>query len=586
MTSESAAWATGRSGLPIRYSRAMMRRITRYLGLLAIISVAAGCANRATRPDIPPPGFQSGEAEAAWHAFIGELAFQRDQTETAALEYLRAAQLSEDAGVAERAARIAYLGEAWAVAETAARLWSERAPQSADAQRMLTSLAVRNGRPGDALPHLEFLLADGPDDRQNAWLILMLLLSEESDQQAALQAFTLLVGAHEDEAEAHYALAALALEAGDTAAALAAASRGTDLAPDWSRAGLMLARVLVADGQQEAGISTARAVVERDRDADVRLEFAGLLADSGLIDEARSELLEILAEHPDMPDALLAAGLLEMRAEQPEAARMHFTNLLGTGRRNLDALYYLAMVAEREGESTNALQLYLRIRTGRYFPAAQVQVGRLLFQLGQQEAGIEHLRNFARRFPRYAESAVLAEAELLVELGEEEEALLLFDEELEKDPQARGIRYARALLYERTDRVDDALADLFELVDTDPEDANALNALGYTLADRTDRYAEALTYISAALEKLPDQAPVLDSMGWVNYRLGNLQEALDYLERAWSILKDAEVGAHYGEVLWMTGERERAIEIWNSARGRSGDERKLDETMRRFLGED
>ncbi len=196
------------------------------------------------------------------------------------------------------------------------------------------------------------------------------------------------------------------------------------------------------------------------------------------------------------------------------------------------------------------------------------------------------MRNFARRFPRYAESAVLAEAELLVELGEEEEALLLFDEELEKDPQARGIRYARALLYERTDRVDDALADLFELVDTDPEDANALNALGYTLADRTDRYAEALTYISAALEKLPDQAPVLDSMGWVNYRLGNLQEALDYLERAWSILKDAEVGAHYGEVLWMTGERERAIEIWNSARGRSGDERKLDETMRRFLGED
>ncbi len=557
---------------------------TRYF-CMAVILLLTACAQQPPRAAGPPAGFLTDEGEAAYHVFVAELALHRDALDTAAREYLQAARLSEDAVIAERAATIAYAAQFNDIAWQAAQLWLARVPDNLDAHRMLVSLAVRRGLPEQAVPHLEYLLANGPQDREDAWLMLMIVLDQESDGATAVAALSAQLALHPEEAEAHYALAALALDADQPAAALAAAQRTVALAPDWARAGLMLARARLAMGDSEAGIAAARAVVLQHDDDQVKLEFAGLLADHGVYDEAREVLAALLSKRPDMPDALFAAGLLELRAERPEQARVHFTHLLGTGQRRLDALYFLASVAEQMGESANALQLYLRVRSGRHFASAQIQVGRLLFKLGQRDAAIEHLRTFARRFPRHTESAVLVEGGLLSDIGEQAEALELYSETLDNDPDARTVRYARALLYEQMDRVEDALADLFLLVETDPQDGNALNALGYTLADRTDRLGEALGYIERALLLLPGEGAVLDSMGWVQYRLGNYEAALNYLERAWEQIKDPEVAAHLGEVLWVTGETERATEIWSFARAFTDSNRALNETMARYLGE-
>ncbi len=553
--------------------------------LLLYCLFAAACAHQpAGSGKAPPAGFLTGEGEAAYHVFIAELAYQRGDAETAAQEYLSAAQKSDDPELAERAAAIAFSAQTDELAEAAALLWLERMPDNADAHRMLVSLTLRDGRPTSALGHLEYLLAHGPDDREDAWLLIMFMLSRESAAKDALLAMQALVENHADEAFAYYALAALALEQGDAQAARDAAAIALELRPDWSRAGLMLARAEIDAGDIEGGIATARAAVAAHDDDQVKLEFAGLLADNGIFDEARATLELLLDRQPDMPDALFAAGLLEMAAERPEHARVHFTNLLGTGQRRLDALFFLGNVAQQLGEISNALQLYLRIRSGRHFPSAQIQVGKILFQLGQRDAALEHLHTFARRFPRYAESAVLLEGSLLVDIGQEPEALELYSETLSDNPDARTVRYARALLLEQMDRVDAALADLFDLVETDPEDGSALNALGYTLADRTDRFEEALDFINRAHALLPNEGAVLDSLGWVHFKLGNHALALEYLERAWAAIQDPEVAAHIGEVLWVGGETERAKEIWSSARALTDSNRALNETMARFLG--
>jgi len=94
----------------------------------------------------------------------------------------------------------------------------------------------------------------------------------------------------------------------------------------------------------------------------------------------------------------------------------------------------------------------------------------------------------------------------------------------------------------------------------------SLNALGYTLADRTDRYGEALTFISRAFLLKPDDPAIIDSMGWVYFRLGDLEKARFYLQQAWEHNQDSEIGAHYGEVLWMSGERDEARRIWKISR--------------------
>ena len=99
----------------------------------------------------------------------------------------------------------------------------------------------------------------------------------------------------------------------------------------------------------------------------------------------------------------------------------------------------------------------------------------------------------------------------------------------------------------------------------DPNNATALNALGYTLADRTDRHEEALRLISRALELDPGEPAIMDSMGWVLYRTGRYEEALDYLTRAYAEFPDPEVAAHLGEVLWVNGDTDAATQVWQGA---------------------
>jgi tetratricopeptide (TPR) repeat protein len=132
------------------------------------------------------------------------------------------------------------------------------------------------------------------------------------------------------------------------------------------------------------------------------------------------------------------------------------------------------------------------------------------------------------------------------------------------------------------DRLDVLERDLQAIIEDDPDHADALNALGYTLADQTDRYQEALGYIERALALKPDNAAILDSMGWVLFRLGRNEEALEYLRRALDAGFDGEIAAHLGEVLWVTGDRKAAREVWQEALERDPDNEFVLETMERL----
>ena len=119
-----------------------------------------------------------------------------------------------------------------------------------------------------------------------------------------------------------------------------------------------------------------------------------------------------------------------------------------------------------------------------------------------------------------------------------------------------------------------------QVIQDNPDHADALNALGYTLADQTSRYDEALEYIERALALKPDNAAILDSMGWVQYRLGNNLDALRYLRRALELQPDAEIAAHLGEVLWVTGDREEALRVWEASLAQNPDDKLLQRLMK------
>jgi tetratricopeptide (TPR) repeat protein len=127
--------------------------------------------------------------------------------------------------------------------------------------------------------------------------------------------------------------------------------------------------------------------------------------------------------------------------------------------------------------------------------------------------------------------------------------------------------------------------DLRELIGRDPNNVAALNALGYSLANlTTDRHDEAYHLVKRALELKPDDAAIMDSMGWVEFRRGNLDSALDYLQKAYAIFPDPEVAAHLGEVLWQLDRKDEAITIWSTSQKEHPDSDPLRNTLQRLTG--
>ncbi len=538
-----------------------------------------GCVTQTSQP--------TGEAnttDASFHTLMAEVALQRRQFDVAAEEYVKAAQLSDDPEVSRRATQVTFTLENHEQAYESAKRWLELDNDSSDALRFLANLSVKRGEVSEALGYLQRALQlAGETETDEAFLPLTTLLMREDDTESAKEAMAKLAEEHDENARAHFSVALLALQSRDYAMALSSAKRARELAPDWPRTEIVYARALIANNQIDEGLQIAKAVAERTQDVGIGLEYGGLLVDTGRNEEARGQLEWVLEQDPESSGARFALGLLEMRERNLDAAQAHFTKLLASGRRTLDALFYLGSVAELQEDYEKALPFYVRVQTGTYATTAQIRVARMLFKLNQEDAALAHLKRRKQSFPDEDVALSDAEATLLGEAGRGDDALAVYDDAIARHPESRALRFSRSFLLEREDRVTEAIAELTLLLEEQPDDPVALNALGYTLADRTDDYEKAYEYIRRALELVPGDAAIIDSMGWVQYRMGNNEQALDHLRKAYEMTLDPEVAAHLGEVLWVQGETEEAKSIWEKSFLDNPDHKKLKQTIERFM---
>ena len=130
-------------------------------------------------------------------------------------------------------------------------------------------------------------------------------------------------------------------------------------------------------------------------------------------------------------------------------------------------------------------------------------------------------------------------------------------------PDDEQLRYARSLFSEKLGNIDDVESGLQHIIDRDPNNATALNALGYSLANlSSSRLDEAEQLVKRALELEPDDPAIIDSYGWIMLLKGNINEAVAQLERAFELTQDHEIAAHLGEALWLIGDKLRAKTVW------------------------
>ena len=333
---------------------------------------------------------------------------------------------------------------------------------------------------------------------------------------------------------------------------------------------------------RERAITQLAPFAESSNDPAALSQLARWVGSEGDANRAQDLLERAITKDPSRHQDTLTLALLNMQAGDLEVAEARLKALLAHERFRANAYYHLGEIALDTGEHTLAIDRFLRVDQGELVIEARKQLASLAVLTENPSQAHRWFAEARLLFEPFKQQLLLAEAQFQTARGEAKEAIPILTEALLQAPNDRQILYTRALAFESVNDIAGAEADLRAILAQDPEDPDALNALGYTLADRTDRFSEAEILIAKALEKKPDSAAILDSMGWVLFKLGQLEAALGYLEKAWALVQDHEIAAHYGEVLWMLGRRQEAQLIWQEGYASTPESDKIRDTIQRL----
>ncbi len=515
---------------------------------------------------------QVSTAELIYQYLISEIAGQRGGTQLAARGMLDLAQKTRDPRVARRAAEIAFQSRQTTEARDALLLWLALEPDAAVAHQALGALL---GVAGPIEP-VAATLTQWLNDKSIAPALfeqLPFLLSRYSDRAQVATIVAEAALAHLHVAEAQYAVGVTAFAAGRIDVARAAINAALAARPNFPRAAIAKAQLLRADGSDAANDAAMQYLAgylkQFERDTEVRVAYARLLVGDKALLSAREEFRRAAQELPRDGELVYAVALISLQIEDWDAASAGFKRTLEMDPRDKSPIHYnLALAAEGKKDIEQALAWYRLIREGEYFVNAQVKIAGHIAKRDGLESGRKYLQQAQLAETESTDrrtQLVIAEVQLLRDVNALSEAHQVLTAALAKQPESIVLRYDRAMIAEKLNRLDEMESDLRTVINIKPDHAHAYNALGYTFAERGIRLPEAIELIHKAIALAPEDAFILDSLGWVQYRLKRNDEALATLTRAYRLRADPEIAAHLGEVLWVTGRRDDAQKVWQRA---------------------
>ena len=569
--------------------------------LMACCGVLAGCASQAVDPVAPvlsevndskeavgstPPepevmAFPEGTLLALLTA---EVAGYRGDYQYALDQYLIEAEKTLDPGVAARVTRLAAYMKADDKLYQAASLWAQADPESLEAHQFLADQLVKRALYVDALETMQTIDRLGGEAQFDYFAYRVGRMTQE-DRQALLLGLNDMLTVNPNEPQILFSKAALLEALGDGPAALETADTLLGLKPAELNFIILKANLLSDLNQKQAAQAflSEQLAINPDQPR-LRLLLARLLFEAQAFSDARVQYQILHEIRPEDGEILFALAMLSIEQADFAQARLHLGRLVRTDQRVNQAQYYLGLVAEKTGDVALALREFAKVDGGYEYLSAQ---GRIV-ELISVNQSLEDARSYLAK-KKLAHNGLrsqfdLIEGQLLSRVDAEDALFEHLDEAIEAQAGDIPLLYFRAMSGQKYDRLDILERDLKQVLTLDPGNADAMNALGYTLADQTDRYDEAYALIEKALRLKPEEPAFIDSMGWVLYRLNRYEEAIDYLEQAFERFPNDEVAAHLGEVLWQSGKTRRAKRVWKEALSETPDSTFLQSVVKRFLG--
>jgi len=558
------------------------------------LALLAACAGTAPLQDqaVPPAPQEAAEQpvaerperaipeESLYPLLLAEFAIRRRDYGVALEQYMEQARTLQDPAISAHTTHLARFMHRDREALEAALLWVGLEPDSVEANNAVATLLIRQGRTVEALPHLAVVAHHGVETN------FPILLSgfeamEPAEQDALVRGIDELAVEFPEDISLMLTQALVMAQRQEFEPALEKIAQIYQREPYQQQAVLLETRILVAREDPTPFARLERALEENPDDQQLRLQYARLLATSDLT-AARRQFEILSAKAPRDGDLLLSLALINRETGDNLEARAYLNQMLALGQREDEANYYLGRIAEDAGDGNTALSYYRKVQGGRELLGAAQRAGLILLEGSRLEEFKEWFNQLRQAQASQREPLYILEGELLSRVGETGAAMDALNRGLGKFPNSDSLRYARSVLSEQLGDLELMESDLRDILGRDPDNATALNALGYTLANHTERYDEAFDLISRALALQPDEPAILDSMGWILYRRGRNQEALEYLTRAYAAFPDPEVAAHLGEVLWVSGDTEGATRIWRGALLRDPEHRVLLGTLQRL----
>ncbi len=539
-------------------------------------------------------------ADLFYEILMGEMTARTGDPGSGYALVLDAARRLRDGKLFQRAVEIALQSRSGDAALAAARAWQETLPTSRDARRVELQILIALGRISETVEPLRAeVAATSQIERPLLMAVIARNYSRASDKKLAAsvveQALVDELKSPTSGGLAWATVGRLRLNAGDASGALEAARKGQELDPS-SDAPAGLALELIDPGQPLAEPIVTRYLTNNPKATpDLRIAYARVLVENQRYADASTQLQALTTSRPELAEPWLLLGSLQMQARQDAAAEASLKRYIdlapsqskdadeADGKRRLTQAYLvLSQLAERRKDYTAAERWLSRIDSTDDLVTAQTRRAGLLARQGKLPQAREVIRALPEDTPDAKKQKFLAEVQLLRDAKQYQAAYDMLATASVAAPDDGDLVYDQAMMAEKLNRLDDMERLLRRLIELKPDSQNAYNALGYSFAERKIRLDEARTLIQKAVQLAPEDPFIADSLGWVEFRLGNSAEAIRILEAAYKTRPDPEIGAHYGEVLWSAGQKDRAVTIWKEALLNDADNETLQETLKRL----
>ncbi len=495
-----------------------------------------------------------------------EIAGQRQQYDVAVEGYMEAAKRANDPRFAERAAVIAMYMKDSPKTQEAVNFWLKHDSKNLVARKIAVLSTLRANDKTTAIGHLSVLMKADPAGFDTTLLELAGILQKEGKIEIAYDTMTALSAKYPKQAAIYLVQSLIALQVKDSALAEQQVQKALAIQPDWDKALMLQAQIAMASGDMNKAKTVIKnAVAKYPMNSKIKKLYAQLLIKTESYQEAGEVYKQLVAADPKDIESEFTLALVYLQLDQNDQAEEILTKMLEQSDWKYQASFYLGKVAEKRKETDKALAWFDKVTEGDFVFDATLETVALLAKNKQYDTALAKLTTLTERFPKQKTRIVLLQAELYSQQKQYNKAFDLLTTALAEQPEQAEFLYTRALIADHLNKRDVLEADLKKILVKDPNNFEALNALGYSLLDDSKRYAESETYLQKALQIRPDEAVIIDSYGWLQFKLGHIDIALEHLKRAYAKQQENEIAAHIAEVLWTMGKQDEARKIFDDA---------------------